>query len=36
MGQVYTIGTDKIEIDIEKALEYFSKAFEKGGYIVLI
>ena len=30
MGVIYANGTDEIEIDVEKATEYFSKAFENG------
>lgn len=30
MGLVYCNGTDKIDIDINKSVEYFSKAFNKG------
>ena len=30
MGCIYTLGTDKIEIDVKKAIDYFTKAFENG------
>lgn len=30
MGAIYTLGTDKIEVDAEKAIEYYTKAFENG------
>lgn len=33
MGEIYMLGTDKVEIDYEKALSFFEKAYEKGcGY----
>ena len=30
MGYIYTVGTDKIDIDVKKAIEYYTKAFENG------
>lgn len=37
MGEIYMLGTDKVDIDYKKALSFFEKAYEKGsGYSAYI